>query len=72
MNIAWSHDVDDVLGTHTFLGDPLEVPAGALGSVAGSPGIADPWCVSRCAGHRLAVPGLGERGGQRQPPCAVP
>ena len=55
-----------------FLGDRLEVPAGVLGFVAGPPGIAGPWCVRRCAGHRLAVPGPGERGGQRQPPCAVP
>jgi hypothetical protein len=54
-----------------FLGDRLEVPAGVLGCVAGQPGIADPSCVRRCAGHRLVVPGLGERGGQKQPPCAV-
>ena len=54
-----------------FLGDRLKVPAEAprlCGRVAGHRG-----SVGRqpLRGHRLAVPGLGERGGQRQPPCAV-
>ena len=50
-----------------FLSDPLEVSAGGhrlCGRAAGHRG-------PSCVGRWLAVPGLDERGGQKQPPCAV-
>jgi hypothetical protein len=41
----------------TFLGDPLEVPAGILGYVAGQLGVANPSCVRRCGGQKQPVGG---------------